>query len=254
MEDSIARNIDGIINKIMNHEHIAEDEKWLVALLMSVLWIRGPIMRKQINKMSEDMMKQVNRLQFSHPKIIQWFDKYDKETGSTTSPEMREKIRKMIIEGKYSVKFSNAQHIMMFEKVQNFANLFWGQDWTVYISKSDKKFIASDNPVAVISPKQTGFYGYSFLERTHHFSLTPEIFIVGRYPIKDSGKKLRRKTLFKADEGQVLDFNMIVSGQAYQYAYAQEKQNLEDILNQVKRQEDFFKTRQGKFLRSLTKE
>lgn len=242
MEDGIAKNINGVIEKILNQEQILDDEKWLIALAMSMLWIRGPVMRKEVKRMSEDVTKKINVFKFSHPNIGKWFDKYDRETGNTTSPEMREKIKKMMIEKEYSLKFSNSQHLMMFDDFQGFANLFFGQDWTVYISKSDKKFVASDNPVAVIFPKIKGFWGPTFLERTHYFPLTPEIFIVARYPMKDTGKKLRRKTLFKQNDKEILGLNMTLSGQAYRYTYAVQRQSLEDILGEVKRKKELKKS------------
>jgi len=140
-----------------------------------------------------------------------------------------------MIQGKYSLEFNNAQHMMMFENHEGFTNLFCGQDWTVYISKSEKRFVTSDNPVVVVVPERVGFYGPTFLERTHCFALTPEICIEARYPRKETGKKIKRKLLFKGDEMKVLPLNMILASQAHEYAYATDKQSLEDILEMAKR-------------------
>lgn len=49
MEDSIAKQLDPIIAKLLNYSQIDDEEKWLIAFLMSMLWIRGPAMREQIN-------------------------------------------------------------------------------------------------------------------------------------------------------------------------------------------------------------
>jgi len=64
----------------------------------------------------------------------------------------------MVREGEYRVKFNNAQHMTMFTEFQGFANLFFGQDWLVYISGNEEKFVTSDNPVVVRVPerKKTG--------------------------------------------------------------------------------------------------
>ncbi len=235
MEDGIAGNIGDIIRKIVDYKQISDDEKWIIALLMSMLWIRGPIMRKQINQMSESILKKLNTVQFSHPSINKWFDKYDRETKNATSPEAREKIRAMIIEGKYSVEFSNSQHLRMFESFQGFANLFFGQDWIVNMSCSHKKFITSDNPIVVVMPERKDFWGPSFLERTHHFTLTPKIHIISRYPTKDSGKKLRRKTLFEKDNKEILRLNFLIANHAHKFAYANQQEDINDVVNVVKK-------------------
>lgn len=191
-------------------------------------------MRSQINDMSERVMKKVNLFHFSHPKINEWFDRIDKRKKEITTPEQRERIKKMMIEGKYSLEFNNYHHLAMFDSFKGFANLFFGQHWTVFISRS-KKFITSDNPVVVILPKQKGFYGPGFLERIHHFALTPEIFIVARYPITRCGKKFKRKTLFNEKKRHILYLNLTIYDKASQYVYATERQSLDDILVEAKR-------------------
>jgi Protein of unknown function (DUF4238) len=229
-EDSIAKQIEPIIAKLLNNGQIDDKEKWVIAFLMSMLWIRGPAMREQINRMSEEVMKHVNKLRFSQPSTDSLFDKFDRETGSMTTPEMREKLKKTMTEGDYSLKFNNASHMHMFNSFQGFANLFHGQDWVVYISKSAKKFTTSDNPVTVVFPEKQSVYGVSFLERTHYFPLTPETLIMGRYPDEKHGKKLKRKTLYNQDELDILKLNLTTANQAIQYAYATERQSLEDML------------------------
>lgn len=187
--------------------------------------------------MSEEVMKQVNKLRFGHPSTDRLFDKYDQETGTTTTPEMRKKIKKAMTEGDYSLQFNNVSHLRMFNTFKGFANLFHGQDWLIYISKSDKKFTTSDNPITVVVPEKEGFYGPTFLERTHYFPLTPELLIMGRHPAKDFGKKLRRKALFKQDDFEILKLNLTTADQAVQYAYATERQSVEDLLLAAKRLE-----------------
>jgi hypothetical protein len=73
-----------------------------------------------------------------------------------------------------------------------------------------------------------------FLERTHFFPLSPEILIMCRYPDKRQGKKLKRKTLFSDNNFEIVKLNLTTSNQAIQYAYAQERQTLEDLLATVK--------------------
>ncbi len=53
---------------------------------------------------------------------------------------------------------------------------------------------------------------------------------MGRYPDEKHGKKLKRKTLYKQDELDILKLNLTTAGQAIQYAYATERQSLEDMI------------------------
>ena len=228
MEDWIAKNLDRIILKILNNEQILDNEKWLISFLMSLLWVRGPVMRDQINAMTTKVMKKVNSLHFSHPKINEWFDQIDKNMEKSVSLEERERIKKIMIAGEYSLGLNNYFHLAMFDSFPGFANLFFYQHWTVFISKS-KKFVTSDNPLVVIIPKRVGIYQPTFTERIHHFALTPEIFIVARYP-ETSVKKFKRKTLFAEQEQKILFLNLTIYDKAYKYLYATEKQSIDDIL------------------------
>ncbi len=131
MEDNVARRLDPIITKLIDNKQVEDEEKWHVAFLMSMLWIRGPAMREQINQMYEDMIKKVNRFQFSHQYVDRMLDQFDQEKGTTTAPDIREKLKKTMREGAYSLEFNNASHMHMFDSFQGFANLFHGQDWVV---------------------------------------------------------------------------------------------------------------------------
>lgn len=234
IEDWIAKNLDGIVGKLLHEEHISEPEKWVVALLMSMIWSRGPFMRNQIKRMQETAMKHLISFQFSHPSVDSLLDKIDKDLGRTPSSEERAKLKEIVKNKSYSLESSNYQHLVMLEKMRGFANLFCGQDWEVYISKSDKKFVTSDNPVATYIPEREGFYPPTFLERTHYFVLTPDICIHARYSHKRSGKKLRRKTLFKNNDHVVLDLNRAIAARAYNYIYSLEKGSLEEMLTVIR--------------------
>jgi Protein of unknown function (DUF4238) len=62
--------------------------------------------------------------------------------------------------------------------------------------------------------------------------------------------RFKRKTLLKRDEGEVLELNAVMANQAHQYIYAKNKQDLEDLLNERKRQEEFFATPKGKIVKA----
>lgn len=234
IEDALSKDIPTFITNIMEGNQISHDEKWNIAALMSLLWVRGPVMRSQINNTSEDMMKQMLAYMFSGPIGDDIITRANEESGVEITEDIKDAYKKMMQEGEFSVKFNNCLHLGMFKEMTGYANLFNAQHWTVHISKASKKFITSDNPVAMHIPKRAGWYGPTFLERTHYFSLTPEICIQARYASNKCGKNLVRKTLFEKDRETILMLNMQIVQMAHQYAYATDRGSLEDILNFVR--------------------
>jgi hypothetical protein len=182
-------------------------DKWIIAFLMSMMWIRGQAMRNQINKMVADSTKWMIAQQFSF-QPEKHFDDYDKAKGTTTSPETREKLKEIFVNQNYEVSPNNAMHLNNLKDITGYANLFYHQHWTVYISKISKKFATTDNPLAIRFPKAKGLYGRTFLERAHYFPLTPDIFILATESNDAPDKpriRFKRKTLLKRDEGEVLE-------------------------------------------------
>jgi len=232
LENHISPKIKPIFTKIMNSSEIQPNDKWNIAFLMSMIWIRGPEMREQINKMAGDVIKHTTKFIFStKPKLL---DELDRKVGWKDSDEkIRKQCRSSILNGDLNVVVDNSQHMLMFNFIDKFANLFYGQDWVVYISKADRTFITTDNPVTVVIPETKGFYGPTFLQRTHYFALTPNICIIAREPHSFGGKKFHRKTLFNKDCWQIANLNFLLGGYANRYAYSCDKDNFEDILGKI---------------------
>lgn len=157
-----------------------------------------------------------------------------------------------MVKNDFEIEPTNAMHLKNLENIKGFANLFYHQHWTVYISKVFNKFTTTDNPLATKFPKTKGLYGRTFLERAHYFPLTPDIFILATESddIPDKpGIRLKRKTLLKGSEGKVLDLNAVMVNQAHQYIYATNKKELEDLITTHKRQQEFFATPEGKIVK-----
>jgi len=218
MEDQIAPSLDPIISKLLNNEQILPHEKWMLSLLMSMIWIRGPVMRERINRMSDQIVKQINTVQFGSQFANSILDKIDIEVGGVTSAEIRKAVKEMLVKQDYTLEFDNTQHMLMFEEASNYANLFNAQHWLVYISRLPEKFITTDNPVVVTVPKTDTAYDPTFLDRKHYFPLTPDICIEATYPHKSSKKTVQRKTLFPGNEREVLSLNLLLAGHSHQYA------------------------------------
>ncbi len=229
-ENSIASEMPRIIKKILDNDHINKNDRYVLSVLMSLLWLRSPNMREQLNKMEENLMKQVFGL-----RATERVDDFIKKTKKEISDEEKKKLVKTLKEGSYDVKFSNAQHLQFMTETlgfdgPGFANMFFGQKWKIYIAKGDKRFITSDSPLVEWWQPPKDFWGNaSFLERNKYFSLTPEIFFELTYPVGST--KAKRKTIFENEDNIVDLFNILIAAKSHGFAYSDNKELLEKIKN-----------------------
>jgi len=236
IESEISKVYDDIARKFVNFEQITESDKMLVATFMSLQYLRGPYMRKQIQKMNEQMIKQIAKLHFGSSYISESFDQYEKETGEKLTEGQRNEIIEFAQKGEYEVETGNVAHLHLIGEMEGFRNLLFGKEWLVYISKSSKKFITSDSPVIELFPEWTGkiFYGPTFLQRTHQFAMTPDILIIATDPQNPPEiGKVKRKTLFdnKGHNDKILELNFQYPKNAIAYAYANDVKLLQDIVD-----------------------
>lgn len=228
IENIIAQKLPLIIGKILNHDHLDDENKYFLSSLMCMLWLRSPGMRNQINKRNEEITKKM--MGFNAKDRV---DNYIKETEVKLSDQERDNLIEDIEKGNYDIKFTNVQHIrFMMETLgfngPGFTNMFFGHNWKIYISKSIKKFITSDTPVVEWWMPPTTFYGADFLSRNKYFALTPEIFIE-LTPPKGSGK-IRRKTLFENNDNIIDLYNILIAAHSYEYAYSTDKNSLNKLI------------------------
>ncbi len=238
IETKISDAYGGIVERFINFKEITLDDKILISTFMSMQYLRGPYMRKQIKRMSESVIKQITQMRYGSDDINHSLDKFEIQTGEKISAQERKDLIKLARSGNYNVETNNVTHLQMFAEMEGFRNLFFAKDWLVYVSKSNKKFITSDSPIIEIFPEWTSkfFYGPSFLQRIHQFAMTPEIFIVANDHKNSSGiGKIKRKTLFDNEKhnNKILELNFEYPRNAIAYAYANNKNSLNDILNVV---------------------
>lgn len=236
IESGVSKVYDDIAGKFINFEQITENDKILIATFMSLQYLRGPYMRKQVQRMNEQMVKKITKLQFGSPHIHKFFDQHEKESGEKLTEQQRNDVVEFAQKGEYRVEMGNAAHLNLIGKMEGFRNFLFAKEWLVYISKSNKKFIISDNPVAELFPEWTGklSYGPSFLQRTHQFSMTPDILIIATDPRNPPAiGEIKRKTLFDNIEhnAKILELNFQHLRNATAYAYARDKNSLQDIID-----------------------
>jgi len=236
LENYIANQYQEIYNKIISYKHLDDEERYVLSVFSSMLWLRGEYMRKQINRMSENIMKQTMSFRASHPGFSDNIKKFFKEKGEEITNEEVEKMKKMLLDKSYNLKFNNAEHLEFLRTYENFANMFYAKNWRVYLAQGNKKFITSDNPVIEWFPERKNFaYGSSFLDRKHYLAISPEVLIEMISPI--SGKKLKRKVIY--DE-EIFEFNRLRAEYSINYCYGFREDELNDLINYRKKRESLF--------------
>lgn len=227
IEDPISKKLPKLIKKIENNEQITDEDKYWFSLLLSTMWMRNPYFRRQINSMEEQVLKHVTSVLFSQPEHEKKLEEIAEGAGLPV--EKYEEAKSKLLNGEYEVDFSNQTHLKFMmdgERLREFTNLFFGQNWLVHISRCNRQFVASDNPITVIIPQREGPYPPTFLERTHIFPLTPTIAIEALYPENNIGKKLKRKTHFNGSEGVIDWINLQIASKAG-FIYSQRHNEIE---------------------------
>jgi predicted RNA-binding protein YlxR (DUF448 family) len=263
LEDGISKKYDEITNIIIEGKQMSFEDRVLVATFMASLYTRGVYMRKQIKKMSANTIKQIMKLQFESKNIDKQLNKLEEKLKKKISKKERKELIDFVVNGEYDVMTNNASHLRFMAEMEGFRNLFLGKYWTIYISKSSKKFITSDNPVIETFPDWHGkmFWGATFLQRTHHFSLTPEIMIVATNSDNLNHKniyvkRIKRKTLFdnKKDNDKILELNFVYPRFAEEYVYSINKESLKDIIDSANLYDKQIKEKQKMMFNEILKE
>jgi len=228
-ENIVSREIPKIIEKILTNKHIDDDDRYILSVFLSMLWLRSPNMRFHLNEMEEDMRKKIMG-RFATDRVEHYIEK--------TGIEMAEKKRMDLIQimktGNYKLRFNNVQHLKFMTRnlgygAPGFANMFFGQKWKIYIAKGKQRFITSDSPVIEYWDPPETFYGASFSERNKYFALTPEIFFELTYPM--GSKKVKRKTIFKEEDDIVSLFNILIAAHSHKFAYSGNKELLNNLIS-----------------------
>ena len=211
-EDFVASKIEDVIDNITQYRQLTHNDRYILAVLLSMLWIRGPRMRRQINQLQEDMMKWVMKMTTESS-----VDQYLNETGAEWIEDVKRNVLRFYKEGKYTIEFGNDQHLMftvehMGLNSPGFANMFYGQHWRIFISGCSKRFVTSDNPVVEWCPPVRGFWGKGFIECTHVLALTPKILLELTPPVHvGKTNKIRRKTIYDDENFIITKFNFLIA-------------------------------------------
>ena len=233
IENFLAQHLSGIIKRIVGYEQIESSDRYILSILMSMLWLRAPKMRAQLNKLQGHMKKKVMSLG-AETRVTN----YLRETGSAMSDKQKRKLIEDLLNGNYELEFNNIHHlILLTDEIgffdSGFANLFYEKKWKVYLAKGNVKFNTSDSPLVEWLKKPTHFlFGRSFFDHNHYLPLSPEILIELTAPI--GSKKVKREALFSDKDDIVKMFNLLIADKAMKFAYSIDRKMLDDLVNGAK--------------------
>lgn len=235
-ENTIAKDWPEILtaarsNRLRN-EHLDA-----LAYLLSMLWMRTPNFRRQMNNMSDQLYRHLLSFSASSPAFEKNVQKIEEERGAKLSEEEKRKIRESIEQGKYELEFNNSQHLTMLKDIPGFHNLFFYKKWNVLKASGVSQFITSDDPVVEWMPKRKSFYGHTFLERSHYLTIAPDLMLELLLPEvepeqNDPEKFIEYKML---DEDEIKMYNILVAEFSGKFAYAQDRRPLGHLLTQLKK-------------------
>lgn len=239
LESHLSQRLPEIDATLMSDNQVSDNDKYDIAVLMAMLYLRGPVFRDSLNKMNISVIKQLMPLisKFSKNKVEDYFRK--RYSLSMTKEELDK-----LLEGEINtLKFNNVIHLEMMNELRGFSNMLFGQEWLVYRNKFDYPFITSDNPLSPERLERTNFYSGAFMDYTYHFALSPQIHIVSRAPKYFDGKKLHRKTLTDSDESLILKLNVFITDACTNYVYSSKEKTLKDMSVIISRYHEMVKAK-----------
>lgn len=202
IEDLIAGELPRIISDIVAYRQINDQDRYFLAILMSMLWLRGPGMRNQMKDMNDDFVRQISDL---------------------AGTEYAERFRVS----------DNRNHLrLMVSSIgvhgSGFANMFYHMKWKIYLANGNEEFITSDVPVVERWIPKKDFYGNGFMDRDKYFPLTSRIFLKLTPPCGSS--KITRRAIYADQDDIVKELNIITVSGAQKYIYSGDRSLIERML------------------------
>lgn len=228
IETAFSISLPEVEKKVLSNSKIIHDDKFLLSLFMTLLWVRSEKMRNNFSK----MYSKFGKLMLETVSVNK-IETYLSDQENNLSQKEVQGIYKFIHEKKFDLNVDNMPHIkFMFEEIFTFSNLFLGKKWTIIINHTNQQFVTSSNPVKEIFPQKRGFFGRDIYSRDHIFSLTPRILIHLSSPI--GGDKVKRKNIYQLDLYKIIAYNMLIANNEDKMVFSPEKKNLETLLTEAK--------------------
>jgi hypothetical protein len=228
IEDKFSLEFESIIQTILAYQQLASEQLNILALFFTSLWARSPHMRENSNHMTEDAIKWFMEVSASHPSFIESAKKNLEEEGIGYTDEVLKDTVKTLQSKDYEISLDNSGHLQLIADCEEYYRWFVAKNWRFYLAKGTKRFMTSDTPVVDIFTGKTmveRMYQNHIMQRQQFLALTPEILVELTDP--RFGKKVKRKVV---SDDEVEKYNLIRVQQSADYAYAQDRNDLEDMV------------------------
>ena len=237
IEDVFEKALPGIIERT-DAQKLTNGDLDMLAYFMSVQWLRTPFFRERLQKIRSEFIKSFIQLRAAHsPRFLQDHIQEAAEAHEVSEEKLREAVNRFIESGEYDFReTNNASHLNFIDedKVNGFYNLLLAKKWRIIFSEGPYHFITSDNPVAEWwIPPRTELIPVTFMDRRHLLALTPDILIETCRPdsMNPEQQPVDRVSYHTANEKGVFMFNKVLVNRAHEYAYASQRDELEQLLN-----------------------
>ncbi|TGM73632.1 DUF4238 domain-containing protein [Leptospira levettii] len=231
-ETPLSKSIPILKKSLIGNSEITPEEKHIISLLMSMLYIRNNTTRNQIKQSTSSLTLDVLKGIVNVKGEERFFNDYERETGRIISSSEKKDFIKALEENHFKFEVNNAPHINFLLKIPNFANILYTQNWIIYISKIEDNFITSDTPVISINPKNwNNQFGVPILAKSYYFPLSPKIFIKTYYNSQSTAKSIKRKNLLSNIDTKIInDLNYVIASQSEKQLFASQKIDIEKTL------------------------
>ncbi|MCG6154105.1 DUF4238 domain-containing protein [Leptospira bandrabouensis] len=231
-ETPLSKIIPILKKSLIGNSEITPEEKHIISLLMSMLYIRNNTTRNKIKQSTSNLTLEVLKGIANVKGEERFFNDYERETGRIISSSEKKDFLKAMKENHFKIEVNNAPHINFLSKIPNFANILNTQNWIIYISKIEDNFITSDTPVISNNPKNWNTqFGVPILAKSYYFPLSPKIFIKTYYNSQSTTKSIKRKNLLSKNDTKIInDLNLVIASQSGKQLFASQKIDIEKIL------------------------
>lgn len=136
------------------HHRFHPDDWKSLTLFIAMMWIRGPMGRDLVNKLSADAMAAVQRKladdKEAFEKKYQSFVEHSEKPVKLSAAEMRE----FILSDKWTVKQESYGHTLgqMFASAMAVGDILAAKSWAVFIAPEGQFFCTTDVPVVTVRP------------------------------------------------------------------------------------------------------
>ncbi len=137
------------------------DEAESLTVFMALLWVRGPVGRDFVNKISSQTMESATKERAKDPeRFKKEYEELLEKTGTQTKLSADE-MQAYILGDDWGIEQKNHGYTLkrMFEGLPFVISLLRGKAWEVLYTQDDQYFCTSDCPVITILPERSGVVG-----------------------------------------------------------------------------------------------